>query len=59
MNHEEPIILVPVNPAIIDHLGVGVIHLKVGDDDGDGKGHSENPAQGTQGAHKHAEIGLE
>ena len=37
---------------------MGVVHLKVGDDHGDGEGHGEHPAQGAEGTDKHAEVGL-
>ena len=39
-------------------LCVGVVHLEVGYDDGDGQGDGEDAAQGTQRPHEHAQVGL-
>ena len=39
-------------------LCVGVVHLEVWDDDGDGQGDGEDSAQGTQRPHEHAQVGL-
>ena len=40
------------------HLGMWIVHGKVGHNDGDGQGHDQHTAHGAQGAHDHAEVGL-
>ena len=42
----------------IQYLGVGVVHGKVGDDDGDGEGDHQDPGHGAHRPHEHAQVGL-
>ena len=42
----------------IVYLSVWVVHGEVWDNDGDGEGDHQDPAHGTQGTNKHAQIGL-
>ena len=37
-------------------LGVAVVHLEVGHDDGDGQSHHQDPRHGTHGTHEHAKV---
>ena len=38
---------------------MGVVHGKVGDDDGDGEGDGEHAADCAQAAHDHAQVSLD
>ena len=40
----------------IKYLCVWVVHLKVWDNDGDGKGNCEDASKGAEGADKHPEV---